>query len=53
MINLHKKELEELIKAVEKKRDIPQKFVNTVEYFHSAFAYLLSLIEMKKNDRKN
>ena len=51
MIEFYQKDIEKLIKTVEKKKKLPDKFVNTIEYFHSVFAYILSLIEMKKENK--
>ena len=51
MINMFKKDIEDLIKASEKAKHFPDKFVNSIEHLHSIFAYILSLIEMKKNKR--
>lgn len=44
-----KGDVDRLIKKAENTKKYPQKFINTIEYYHSVFAYILSLIEMKKD----
>ena len=52
MIEPFKKDIESLVSTIEdlseKQDTFPEKFVEAIEYFHSAFAYLLSLVEMNK-----
>ena len=49
MIDL-KKDVRKLVEQSEKAEYFPDKFIHTIEYFHSAFAYILSLIEVNKTD---
>ena len=46
-----KEDMKLIIKEAEKKKVFPQEFINLVEYFHSSFAYILSLIEMSKENK--
>ena len=50
MNSIWKKDLNELVNKSEKAKDYPREFVNSIEYVHSVFGYVLSLIEMKKSD---
>ena len=51
MIKDWEKSVNELVKASEQAKHYPDKFVNSIEYFHSVFAYILSLIEVKKQNK--
>ena len=50
MNSIWKKDLEDLIIKSEKAKHYPQEFINSIEYVHSVFGYVLSLIEMKRSD---
>ena len=51
MTSQFKEEIDRLISKAETSNHYPDKFIHTIEYFHSVFAYILSLIEMKKNEK--
>ena len=44
------KDLRALVDKSEKAKDYPREFINSIEYVHSVFGYILSLIEIKKTD---
>ena len=51
MNNPFKESAERLISKAEASDHYPEKFIQSIEYFHSVFAYVLSLIEMKRNNK--
>lgn len=51
MTSPFKDEIDRLISKSEASDHYPQQFIDTIEYFHSVFAYILSLIEMKQNNK--
>ena len=51
MTNPFKEEINKLVENAEKANHYPADFIQTIEYFHSIFAYILGLIEMKKNNK--
>ena len=44
------KDLRALVDKSEKAKDYPREFINSIEYVHSVFSYILSLIEINKTD---
>ncbi len=51
MLNPFKEEIDTLVKNAENAKIHPPEFVKTIEYFHSVFAYILGIIEMRKSDK--
>jgi len=51
VIERYKRDIDKLIKVAENNNNLSNEFKESIRYFHDCFAYLLSLIEIKDQEK--